>query len=257
MVHVAEHLSAYALFYLAVLAGSLALYFSTGLVLDRLNRLYPERRIQTRSGAHRAGREIRSSVGALAISSALFSGGLYAQHAGLVPFGPPALSWWSVPLFFAVLVLAYDAWFYFAHRLLHTRALYRFHVAHHRSVAPTPWSNDSSGAVDTLITHAFFLLAPFVIPAPPAVLVAHRIFDQVSGMIGHSGHEHFASPTTRWPSPMISTLFHDQHHSAFRYNYGNVFSFWDRLFGTIHPEYDHGVADFETRIAEGEREAAR
>ncbi len=249
MTDVATIALTYAAFYAAVLAASLLIYFATGFTLDRLNRRHPERRIQSRSGAHRMKAEIRSSVGALSISSALFAGGLFAQHAGWTPFAPLALSWWSVPLMFAALLVAYDAWFYFAHRLLHTRALYRFHVPHHRSVAPTPWSNDSSTAVDTLITHAFFLVVVFVLPVPPLVLIAHRIFDQVSGMIGHSGFEHFASSSTRWPSLMISTLFHDQHHSSFHYNYGNTFSFWDRVLGTIHPDYDKGVADLETRIA--------
>ena len=249
MPHVLDLGLAYGLFYAAVLAGSLSIYFATGFVLDRINRRHPERRIQDRSGAHRIRAEIRSSVGALSISSALFAGGLFAQWAGFTPFAPLPLSWWSIPLAFLVLLVAYDAWFYAAHRLLHTKALYRFHVPHHRSVAPTPWSNDSSTAVDTLITHAFFLLIVFVVPVPPLVLIAHRVFDQVSGMIGHSGYEHFASPSTRWPSLMISTLFHDQHHSSFHYNYGNVFSFWDRVFGTIHPGYDPGVKALEARIA--------
>src|SRR5258706_7129273 len=40
-----------------------------------------------------------------------------------------------------VLVLAHDTWFYWTHRLLHQRWLFRWsHRTHHRSVAPTPWA---------------------------------------------------------------------------------------------------------------------
>ncbi len=43
--------------------------------------------------------------------------------------------------------------------------------------------------------------------------------------------------------------FHDQHHSRFRYNYANFFSFWDRVMGTLDPKYDAAVKGFE-EIAE-------
>ncbi|WP_376742301.1 sterol desaturase family protein [Ensifer canadensis] len=43
----------------------------------------------------------------------------------------------------------------------------------------------------------------------------------------------------------MCTTFHDQHHSGFKYNYGNYFSFWDRVLGTISPNYDQRVKAFE------------
>jgi sterol desaturase/sphingolipid hydroxylase (fatty acid hydroxylase superfamily) len=83
------------------------------------------------------------------------------------------------------------------------------------------------------------------VPFPPAILLAHRAFDQINGTFGHAGFEYFASPTSRYPSPMLCTTYHDQHHAEFRYNFANYFSFWDRLLGTISPSYDSRVAAME------------
>jgi len=101
------------------------------------------------------------------------------------------------------------------------------------SIAPTTWSNDSSTLFDTLVMHSYYALAPFILPIPPLALIAHRLYDQVNGMLGHAGFEYFASASTQWPSPMVCVTFHDQHHSAFRFNYGNFTSIWDRLMGTL------------------------
>jgi len=127
--------------------------------------------------------------------------------------------------------------------------MYRYHALHHKSVAPTVWSNDSSGVVDTLIEHSFYLVVWFILPVPALAIFALRLFDQISGMIGHSGFEFFASPTSRRPWPFICTTFHDLHHSKFNYNYGNIFSIWDRLLGTAHPQYDDMVKEFEEKAA--------
>lgn len=242
---IGETLADFAAVFAAVYAAMLAVYFATGLMLTALNRRNPERKIQKgRDGAKRAAEDIRSSVSALAVSAALLSAGYFAQTKGWT-MAPLEASWWSLPLMFVVSLLLYDAWFYWGHRLLHLPALYRFHAPHHKAVAPTAWSNDSSTSVDTLIEHGYYLVVWFVLPMPAAALFAQRLYDQVSGMIGHSGHEYFASPTSRWPSPMICTTFHDLHHSGFRYNYGNFFSLWDRMMGTVDPRYDAMVKEME------------
>jgi len=155
----------------------------------------------------------------------------------------------SFVLSFVVSLILFDAWFYFGHRLLHWPPMYRYHALHHKSVAPTVWSNDSSGVVDTLIEHSFYLVVWFILPVPALAIFALRLFDQISGMIGHSGFEFFASPTSRRPWPFICTTFHDLHHSKFNYNYGNIFSIWDRLLGTAHPQYDDMVKEFEEKAA--------
>jgi sterol desaturase/sphingolipid hydroxylase (fatty acid hydroxylase superfamily) len=99
--------------------------------------------------------------------------------------------------------------------------------------------------VEALLNQLFFVVIVFVVPIPAVVLIAHKIYDQISGMVGHAGYEHFASPAGRTPWPLASTVFHDQHHGYFRFNYAHTFSFWDRMMGTLHPRYDETVLRFE------------
>lgn len=234
-----------ALFYCA----SICVLFATGLIMTWVNSRHPERKIQQRDPTHDAARDIRSSMFQLLITSICLAIGMFAQVNGWTFVSSAALSWWSVPLFFVLSLLLHDAWFYWGHRLLHTKWFYRFYKPHHMTVTPTVWSNDAGSSVDTLFAHSYYALVLFVVPIPPMVLLGHRLFDQVSAAIGHCGFEHFASPTARKPWPMLCTLYHDQHHQYFVYNYSNYFSFWDRLCGTIHPSCDERVAGFEDLYA--------
>lgn len=239
---VAEFLALFAIVY----AANLAAYFGLCFAIDRLNRNNPERRIQKkRRGDKRIPEEIRHSVKSIAVTALSLSIGVYSAYQGWTPLPAWDLNWWSaVPQFLLCMVL-FDAWFYFGHRLLHTKALYRFHLLHHRSVAPTVWSSDSIGLVDTAICQGFYAVAPFVVPFSPLVLIAHRVFDHVNGTFGHAGFEYFASRTARYPWPLLCASYHDLHHSEFRFNYANYFSFWDRLLGTAHPDYDRMVQTME------------
>src|SRR5690606_25107820 len=123
-----------------------------------------------------------------------------AQRQGWTLVAPLDLTWWNaVPLFVLTMVL-FEVWFYGAHRLMHTRPFYRFHKLHHRTVAPTPWSNDSIGAVDTFFHQSFYAIVPFFVPFPTAILLVHRAIDHVNGTIGHNGFEYFEGRSARWPS---------------------------------------------------------
>ncbi len=230
---------------LCYVAG-LAAYFGLGWALIWLNARNPHRRIQKeRRGEDRARVEIRQSVIALLPISACIAGGLFAQQQGWTLFAPLELSWASAIGMFAVSVVLYDAWFYWVHRLMHWRPLYKHHHWHHRSVAPTVWSNYSDGLLDGTLQQSYFFFAVLVLPIPPLVLIAHRIYDHINGQIGHSGFEYFAGWSARAPWPMVCTTFHDQHHELFDFNYGNFFSLWDRLMGTLHPGYDAKIRGME------------
>ncbi len=230
----------------AIYAATVALYFILGYGITWLNDRNPERRIQKgRRGEKRKAIEIRQSMASILVTCTSVAIGLFVQYKGWTLFSPWAFSWWTaVPLFVLCMVL-FDAWFYFAHRLLHTKLFYKYHLLHHRSVAPTAWSNDSIGLVDTAMSQGYYAVITFFVPFPPIILLAHRLFDQINGTFGHAGFEYFASRTARYPSPMLCTTYHDQHHAEFKYNYANYFSFWDRVMGTVAPNYDRRVEVFE------------
>ncbi|MEC9431743.1 MAG: sterol desaturase family protein [Pseudomonadota bacterium] len=222
--------------------ANLIAYFGMGFALLRINDSHPERRIQKRrDGLKRAIPEMKESCVSILVTTALLSLALTLQGHGMTLWTP----WtgvWGVLAGTALMVVGYDTYYYFAHRALHTRALYRFHQWHHRSVAPTAWSSDSQSVGETFLIQSFQVVAVVLLPVPAWALILHRIYDHVNGQLGHVGHEYFADRTTRFPSPMVCTTYHDLHHEKFRWNFGNYFSFWDRVMGTLEPDYDARVA---------------
>ncbi len=139
-----------------------------------------------------------------------------------------------------VLVLAHDTWFYWTHRLLHQRWLFRrSHLTHHRSVAPTPWAAYSFAPIEALVQAAFLTLILLVLPLHPMVIFIFLTHMIVRNVLGHAGVDlvpraWLAGWWGRW---LTTTLHHDLHHSQGRLNYGLYFTWWDRIGGTEHPEY--------------------
>ena len=226
-----------------VAASIVAILLVTGAFFEFINARHPERKIQTRVNKNKW-RELAYAPGSISMISITFAGGLFCQWQGW-SMTPLPLTWWSIPLTLGASMLLYDTWFYWIHRLLHWKPMYRFHTLHHTSVAPTVWTNHHETIVEGVLNQSFYTLIVFVLPIAWPVLVAQKIYDQVSGMLGHAGYEHFASPLARKPWPLACTVFHDQHHGYFRYNFAHTFSVWDRWMGTLHPTYDTTVERFE------------
>lgn len=224
-----------------------AIFVITGLALQALNARHPQRRIQQRRSLPR-GKELRQAPYSILTLSFWYSLGLFAQAKGLT-IAPVGITWWNLgPLLLGSIIL-YDAWFYWVHRLMHLRTVWPVHALHHRSHAPTAWSNNSDSVLDSTLCQLYFAVVPFVLPLPAAVLVVHKVYDQVSGMIGHCGHEHSASRWARAPWPLASTLFHDLHHAKIGCNFAHSFTLWDRWMGTLHPQYDAMMARCEAEMA--------
>ena len=186
-------------------------------------------------------RDIVQSVRSLASIALMFAIGhtLYTKFdIGLVAW---PTSVWSVVGSFLLSMLAYDTWFYWMHRLLHTKPFYRrIHRWHHLSLPSVAWSNNSDTFVDNLFLQSYWLAAHLIVPVAPVVLLVHKLYDHISGIIGHSGVEH-GGGITYPPSPFNSVTHHDQHHRYFNCNYSPHFTIWDRLMGTLHKTHDEEV----------------
>lgn len=222
----------------AVYAMLLATYTASCLVVGRLNRRLAAAKIQARETAlAQISRDRRQSVLSLAAIAAMFGTGHWAYEEfgwGLAPL--PGIA--GMALSFVLSLIVFDTWFYWFHRLIHARWLYaRVHRWHHLTVTPVAWSNNSDRLVDNLFLQSYWLVAHFLVPAAPAVLLAHKLYDQVTGVVGHCGYEH-GGVWCRPPSPLVGVTHHDQHHRYFRCNYATHFTLWDRLMGTLHPEHD-------------------
>ncbi len=234
----AEQLISLALIVASTYALLAATYLLTCILVERLNRRIAAAKIQKRGTlAAQIRRDRAQSLVSLAAIAAMFGTGhwLYAEFGwGLRPFDGIT----GAGLSFVLSLVVFDTWFYWLHRLIHTRRLYRrVHRWHHQTVTPVVWSNNSDRLIDNLFLQSYWLVAHFLVPAAPAVLLAHKIYDQITGVIGHSGWEH-GGILCLPPSPLVGVTHHDQHHRYFRCNYATHFTWWDRVMGTLHPDHD-------------------
>lgn len=189
-------------------------------------------------------RDIKQSLRSLINISGMLAAGLALRSQGF-GIGAVELNWTNAFIWGLISLVLFDTWFYWFHRLIHHRRLYaKIHRWHHRSITPTVWSNNSDTFLDNLFCQSYWFFAPLLLPAPTAILVLHKFYDQVTGMLGHAGYEYAPGGFSAKPSPMIGTTFHDLHHSEFHYNFATHFSVWDRLMGTLHPDYDELITDF-------------
>ncbi len=141
---------------------------------------------------------------------------------------------------FATIVLLHDAYFYWAHRLMHTRWLFRrVHRLHHKSRTPTPWAAYAFAPPEALLEASILPLSALLIPMHEITVLLFVTHMIVRNVIGHAGVELF--PGWWLEAPVLrritTTTHHDLHHSHGGYNFGLYFTWWDRWMKTEHPEY--------------------
>jgi sterol desaturase/sphingolipid hydroxylase (fatty acid hydroxylase superfamily) len=188
-------------------------------------------------------RELLQSV----VSIAIFAGIVPILFAlGLKPYMRfyPRISDYGWPYFFCsilLMMLVQDTYFYWSHRLMHHRRLFRyFHLTHHRSLNPNPWSTYSVNPLEAVVDTGANIIILFTIPAHGLALFIFSWINTAYAIYGHLGYEILPPGTARhWLGRWINTsVAHNAHHAKARYNYGWYFLFWDRTMGTLEPEYE-------------------
>lgn len=162
------------------------------------------------------------------------AGWLHSHQAGLA-LGPV---WFWVCL--GLMIVAHDAYFYWAHRTMHDPRLFRrFHRRHHLSHNPSPFTAYSFDIGEAAVMAAFVPIWVILVPTPWPVVGLFVLHQIVRNTMGHSGYELF--PAGRDGKPMFDWLttvtHHDLHHAEARRNFGLYFTWWDRWMGTEHPQY--------------------
>jgi lathosterol oxidase len=144
-------------------------------------------------------------------------------------------------LVFPLTLVMHDTYFYWTHRLMHHPKLFRiFHLVHHRSTNPSPWAAYSFHPLEAIVEAGIYAVFLFTIPIHPYHLVGFFLFMIVYNVYGHLGYELYPKgfsqhPVFRWVNTSVS---HNMHHQHFKSNYGLYFTFWDRVMGTMHCDYD-------------------
>lgn len=145
---------------------------------------------------------------------------------------------------FLVIIMLHDLYFYWTHRVLHTKWFYnKFHYIHHKSDNPTPLTALSFHPMEAFMHFLFLPIAMVVLPFHSDVVFFFLWTMLAFNVNGHSGYEY-------WPKWMRSgiakkiinnSFHHNQHHSNFNCNYSLYFNLLDRWFKTNHSSYDQEV----------------
>jgi Delta7-sterol 5-desaturase len=139
-----------------------------------------------------------------------------------------------------LLILFHDAYFYWIHYAMHKIPfLMKYHVAHHESHNPTPFTSLSFHPVESMIEIAFFPLIVFFLPVHPIAIAIVGTLSLLFNIFGHSGYELFKPkfldrPFLKW---FNTSTHHNMHHQKANGNYGLYFNFWDTIMKTNFKSY--------------------
>lgn len=144
-------------------------------------------------------------------------------------------------LLYPVLFVMHDTYFYFTHRLMHHKGIFRwFHLVHHKSTNPSPWAAYAFHPLEAIVEQGIAVIFYFTIPIHITHLGIFFLLSIIYNVYGHLGYELYPKGFSRsMLGKWVNTSFsHNQHHHYFKGNYGLYFLFWDRMLGTIRDDYD-------------------
>lgn len=147
--------------------------------------------------------------------------------------------WW-IPVSLLLSLLVHDAYFYWMHRVLHHKRLFKItHVVHHQSTNPSPWASYSFHFLEALAEGAVVIVLVFTLPLHPITLFLFAFSSFAINVYGHLGYEIMPKGFRKTVMFEIinTSTFHNLHHRKFKGNYGLYLRVWDRLMGTEHPDY--------------------
>ena len=162
---------------------------------------------------------------------------------------PYFLDWRTHPVWFVAAFFLIPFWtsfhFYFVHRLLHWRPLYRIaHCVHHRNENTGPWSGFSMHPVEHVI-YLSSVLIHLVLMSHPIHILFHLQWNAIGAAVSHSG---FESLTFRGKPVFYLMSFHHQlHHRYYDCNYGNPYIALDKWLGTNHDGTEESWAGVRKR----------
>jgi fatty acid hydroxylase domain-containing protein 2 len=136
--------------------------------------------------------------------------------------GNMTIGWQYLVIFVFYTVIA-DQWFYWTHRMMHIRFLYRhIHTIHHRWTYPIAVRAIYAHPVEHIISNiGSLVIGPLLWPASVELMVLWTIVATFNAVSAHSGVSISA----------VGAEKHDLHHRYLNCNYGTT-GFSDRMYGT-------------------------
>lgn len=170
----------------------------------------------------------------------------------------PAMPLWAYVFFGVALLDLVGA--YLAHWVEHkVELLWRIHLVHHTDHHVDTTTANRHHPLESLIRYIFTLFGVFIVGAPIGVIMLYQSLSVVLSQFNHANIRLPRNVDKALSWLLISPDMHKVHHHYVLpftdSNYGNIFSWWDRLFGTyMHLERDlivYGVDTFPDAIENG------
>lgn len=147
----------------------------------------------------------------------------------------PELPLWLYVLLGLLLLDFFGA--YLAHFTEHKiKPLWMIHLVHHSDHKVDTTTANRHHPLESIIRFAFTLFGVFIVGAPIAIVMIYQSISLVFSQFTHANIKIPSSVDTLLSYFIVSPDMHKvHHHHLLPYtdsNYGNIFSIWDRLFGT-------------------------
>lgn len=180
-----------------------------------------------------------------------------ANNFGIINWLPEIPLWLYVVL--GVLLLDFFG-AYLAHFVEHkVKPLWMVHLVHHTDHNVDTTTANRHHPIESVIRFAFTLLGVFVVGTPIAIVMLYQSMSLIFTQFTHANIKMSKRVDKLLSYVIVSPDMHKvHHHYVLPYtdsNYGNIFSIWDRIFGT-YMELDrekivYGVDVFPDEIANG------
>jgi lathosterol oxidase len=160
-------------------------------------------------------------------------------------------SLWYYFAVFPIMFIMHDTYFYFTHRIMHHKALFKwFHLVHHQSTNPSPWAAYAFHPLEAVVEQGILVVFYFTIPIHITHAATFFLMSIIYNVYGHLGYELYPRGFSKtmigkWINTSVS---HNQHHQYFKGNYGLYLLFWDRMMGTLRADYDQRFEEVKTRV---------
>ena len=148
-------------------------------------------------------------------------------------------SWW--PGFTRLLgetlgvLLLYDFAYYWYHRMAHHPKMMKYmHGVHHWVRNPTAGESAYLNVLEP--TGALLILFGSVWLIGPVSQLSWALTFLIYGLTNLIVHSSLIIPHPAFRLFNFWVLKHDAHHQLFRFNFANIFPFWDAMFGTTEAE---------------------
>ncbi len=203
-----------------------------------LVRRYEGRRV-TASPPLIGRREVCWAGATIVFNSVVTVAGLLLWRVGVIRFREDVglLAWLDI----VALLLLMDVAMYALHRIAHHRFILPWmHQTHHDQTRPRPLDLFVLSPFEALGFGTLWLIVVSLYDASWLGMSTYLALNVAFGTLGHLGVEVFPrwwirTPLMRW---ITTSTFHAQHHHDIACNFGFYTAVWDRMLGTIHPDYE-------------------